>query len=107
MTRSPNSHMRLRKALLICGAVVLLSSITTLAIASHRIVAEQSAYSAPNSERCQAERINASALLPGTSVAATPLPGSRDALALTQVSLLGVPASALGDVRVVGSRTGK
>ena len=38
---------RLRVLLMVCAAVVLLSSITTLAIASHRIVAEQSAFFGP------------------------------------------------------------
>ncbi|HEX4467527.1 MAG TPA: arylsulfotransferase family protein [Solirubrobacteraceae bacterium] len=98
--------MRLRKALMVCAAVVLLSSITTLAIASHRIVAEQSAFSAPASGKCQAEHVNVSAVLPATNLAVTPLPGSRDALPQTQISMLGAPSSALSDIHVVGSRTG-
>src|SRR5437879_13555403 len=51
--------------------------------------------------------LNASALLPGTSVAVSPLPGSRDASAFTQVSFLGAPAGALSSIGVSGSRTGR
>jgi hypothetical protein len=98
--------MRLRRALQGCAAVVVLSSITTLAIASRRIVAEQAAFSAPNSERCVPSTINRSAVLPGTSLAVTPLPDSYDSLPATQVSLLGAAPSALSDVHVIGSKTG-
>jgi len=54
---------------------------------------------------CAPAHMDASALLGGT-VTVSPLPGSRDASALTQVSFLGVPASALSAVAVRGSRTG-
>ena len=37
----------------------------------------------------------------------SPLSGSRDATAQTQISFLGVPASAIADVSVVGSRSGR
>ena len=36
----------------------------------------------------------------------SPLSGSRDATAQSQISFLGVPAAAIGDVSVVGSRSG-
>jgi hypothetical protein len=98
--------MRLRKALL-CGALlVVLSSATTLAIASRRIAAEQSAYSAPAAGRCTPTTPNRSAVLPGTSLAVSPLPGTYAASPATQISLLGAPASELGDIRVRGSQTG-
>jgi hypothetical protein len=57
--------------------------------------------------RCTPAHLNASALLPGTSVAVSPLPGSRDASAFTQVSFLGAPARALSEIGVRGSRTGR
>ena len=98
--------MRLRKVLL-CGALlVVLFSATTLAIASRRIAAEQSAYSAPEAGRCTPTTPNRSAVLPGTSLAVSPLPGTYAASPATQISLLGAPASALSDVRVRGSQTG-
>jgi hypothetical protein len=50
--------------------------------------------------------LNRSAILPGARLAVSPLPGSRDVSPYTQISLLGAPARALGDVRVGGSKTG-
>jgi hypothetical protein len=44
--------------------------------------------------------------LQGGSVTVSPLPGSRDASPLTQISFLGVPAGELRVISVVGSRTG-
>lgn len=55
---------------------------------------------------CVPARLNASAVLPGSNVRVSPLPGSLDASPRTQVSLLGVPASRLSDIRVAGSRSG-
>jgi hypothetical protein len=98
--------MRLRKVLL-CGAiVVVLSSVATLALASRRIAAEQSAYSAPSAGRCTPEALNRSAVLPGTSLAVSPLPGTYVASPDTQISLLGEPTSDISDVRVNGSQSG-
>ena len=88
------------------GALVALSSATTLALASKRIVAEQAAFRAPAAARCVPTTLNRSAVLPGTSLAVSPLPGSYDASARTQISLLGAPPGALSDVRVEGSRSG-
>jgi hypothetical protein len=98
--------MRLRKALLFGIVVVVLASATTLALAARRISAEQSAYTAPSAGRCTPTRLNASAVLPGTSVAVSPQPDSYTASPATQVSLLGEPASAFSDIRVSGSETG-
>ncbi len=83
-----------------------LCSASTLALASRRIVAEQAAFRAPAAARCTPARPNVSAVLPGTSLAVSPLPGSYDASPYAQVSLLGAPPGALSDVRVSGSRTG-
>jgi hypothetical protein len=54
---------------------------------------------------CAPSILNRSALLDG-AVTVSPLPGSRDASPLTQISLLGVPASELSEVSVRGSRSG-
>ncbi len=56
--------------------------------------------------RCVPAQLNASDVLPGTSVAVSPLPGSYDASPSTQVSFLGAPAAALSGIRVSGSQTG-
>jgi hypothetical protein len=98
--------MLLRRVLL-CGALlVVISSATALALASKRITAEQAAYSAPSAGRCAPSTLNGSAVLPGTTLAVSPLPDSYDASPTTQISLLGAPASAIGDVHVSGSQTG-
>ncbi len=54
---------------------------------------------------CAPSRLNRSALI-GGAVTVSPLPGSRDASPLTQLSFLGVPAAELSVVRVRGSRSG-
>jgi hypothetical protein len=101
-----HSQHRLRKALVLGGAVIVLSSAGTLAFASRRIVAEQAAYRAPAVGRCAPSTLNRSAVLPGTSLAVSPLPDSYYASAYTQISLLGVAKGRLGDVRASGSETG-
>lgn len=97
----------MRRFLILAGAAVILSCAVTLAFASRRIVSEEAAFSAPAAGRCEAARLNVSALLPGTSVAVSPLPGSYDAPPRTQISMLGAPAHALSSVHVVGSRSGE
>ncbi len=54
---------------------------------------------------CAPSQINRSSLLAG-AVTVSPLPGSRDASPLTQISVLGAPAAALSAVQVRGSRSG-
>jgi hypothetical protein len=100
------THRHLHKALFGGGVLVALCSATTLAVASKRIFAEQAAFRAPAAARCVPARTNTSALLPGTSLAVSPLPGSYDASPYTQISLLGAPQGALSGVRVSGSKTG-
>jgi Arylsulfotransferase (ASST) len=97
---------RVPRTLAACAALIALSSATTLALASRRIVAEQAAYSLPAAARCTPTTLNRSALLPGTSLAVSPLPDSYDASPRTQISLLGAPPSDLLDVTVSGSQTG-
>jgi hypothetical protein len=107
MTRVRTFAIRRLRVLLAGGAVVVvLASATTLALASHRIEAEQAAYSVPSAGRCTPTKLNASALLAGTGMAVSPLPDSYDASTETQISLLGAVPSRLGAVHVVGSQTG-
>jgi hypothetical protein len=56
--------------------------------------------------RCVPAQLNASDVLPGTTLAVSPLPGSYDASPYTQVSFVGAPAAALSGIRVSGSQTG-
>ena len=92
---------------MIGGIVVVLGCVATLALAAHRIKAEQAAFRAPAAARCQPRTFNTSAVLPGTSLSVSPLPDSYDASYRTQISLLGVPAAALSSVTVTGSDSGR
>jgi hypothetical protein len=56
---------------------------------------------------CQPSTLDASQALAGGAVTVSPAPDSLDASYRSQISLLGVPASELGDVSVVGSRSGR
>ena len=100
------SHHRLRGGLLIASVVVAAGCAAAIAIASGRIKAEQAAFRAPAAARCVPSTLNRSATLPGTSLSVAPLPDSYDASYRTQISLLGVPAQALGQLSVKGSTSG-
>lgn len=106
-TPHPHSHRRLRQAPLLAGvALVATLTVAALAFASRRIAAENAAYSAQATTSCVPSQLNRSAVLPGTSIAVSPLPGSYDASPDTQISLLGASPSALGDISATGSRSG-
>jgi hypothetical protein len=94
----------LRRALTVGGALTAVAA--ALAFGAHRIAATDAAYTAPGGTSCVPAHLNASAVLPGTSISASPLPGAYDASASTQISLLGAPASALSGVSVAGSQSG-
>lgn len=96
----------MRRALIYCGVLIAVASSGTLAFAAKRIVAEDAAYRAPAGPQCVPSQLNRSALLPGTSLAVSPLPDSYDASSRTQISLLGAPASALSAVTASGSSSG-
>jgi hypothetical protein len=69
------------------------------------LAASGDAFAARVGPSCVPSRLDNSALQAGV-VTVSPLAGSRDASARTQISFLGVPAADLGGVSVVGSRTG-
>jgi Arylsulfotransferase (ASST) len=100
------THRRLRRTLIAAAVLVVASSAGALAFGSRRIAAEDAAYNAPSAPSCVPSQLNRSAVLPGTSLAVSPLPGSYDASASTQISLLGAPASALSAVSARGSHSG-
>jgi Arylsulfotransferase (ASST) len=77
-----------------------------IAPAISRIEKEQANYGGPTAARCLPERLNVSAVLPGSDLAVSPLPDSRDASPHAQISLLGVPSHDISDVNVAGSFTG-
>jgi hypothetical protein len=100
------SDQRLRWALVGSGAAIVALSSGTLVAASSRIEREQAAYSGPAALECVPARLNASALLPGVGLTVSPMPGSHEASAHTQISMLGAPPGEIASVRVSGSATG-
>ena len=85
---------------------MVLSCAGTLTFGGQRIAAEEAAFTGPATVDCVPSALNRSALLPGTSLAVSPLPDSLDASPRTQISLLGVPSSQLAKVTVSGSMSG-
>ncbi len=96
----------MRRTLIVAGALAALFGASALAFAAKRIAAKEAAYGAPSAPPCAPSQLNRSAVLPGTSLAVSPLPGSYDASASTQISLLGAPIGALSAVSVSGSYSG-
>jgi Arylsulfotransferase (ASST) len=95
------------------GGLVALALVLVLAavgLTSSRATAPllraSSARAASVSPSCVPPRLNVSAALAGSRVTVSPGPETRDAAAVTQISLLGVPAAELANVVVTGSRTG-
>ncbi len=95
--RTLNTTARIAARLALCCAAAA-PTLGALALAQ-----SASAASAPN---CVPAVLNRSSLLPGTSLAVAPLPGSYDALPTTQISFLGAPPAALRIVGVSGTSSG-
>jgi Arylsulfotransferase (ASST) len=96
----------LPKALVGLGAVVALANVAMLAYGARRILTSHTRYTARSTVPCAPAELNRSAVLPGTTLAVSPLPGSRDASPATQISLLGTPGVNRVRVRVRGSASG-
>jgi hypothetical protein len=100
----------LARALLVATALVAGSGAATLALAAPPSAAHNRAHHRARrvrpGPRCVPAVLDRSALLSGTRLAVSPLPGSLDASPDTQISLLGVPAPALSGLSVRGSKTG-
>jgi hypothetical protein len=99
------SRVRLRRAVALTCTLALAASLAGLAVASRRII-EPVAFRAAAGGVCVPRTLNRSAVLPGTSLAVSPLPDSYDAGPHTQISLLGAPPGALSAITVSGSATG-
>jgi Arylsulfotransferase (ASST) len=104
--RPAHSPTRLRLAAIVGGMSIVALTAAALAYGAHRITAHDASYQSPGGSGCVPAQLNRSAVLSGTSLAVSPLPGSYDASASTQISLLGAPASALSGVSATGSRSG-
>jgi Arylsulfotransferase (ASST) len=92
-----------RRGSILCGATVAL---LFAGVGGEHLLARRAVADGPPAGQCVPATLNRSAVLPGTGVSVSPLPDSLDASPQTQISLLGVPAGQLSDVRVKGSRTG-
>jgi Arylsulfotransferase (ASST) len=77
----------------------------TAAAAPSSVLARAAAVAAPGASACTPQALGASAQLDG-AVTVSPMPGAADASPQTQISFLGVPASALSELLVIGSRSG-
>jgi Arylsulfotransferase (ASST) len=70
------------------------------------VVASPVAIAASTAPACAPPSLNVSAALAGGAVTVSPAPDSVDASYRTQISFVGVPASDVTQISVVGSRTG-
>jgi hypothetical protein len=95
----------LRRTLALLAVSIVLSTVASLSFAAKRIAAEDTPYKGSSAPQCVPSQLNRSDILPGTSVAVSPLPDSLDASYRTQISFVGT-ASELSDISVSGSRTG-
>jgi hypothetical protein len=97
----------LRRMLVLLGAAILTGTVATLTFGAKRIAAENAAYKGPAAPQCVPSHLGRTAILPGTKLEVSPLPDSLDASYSTQISMLGYPASALSEISVDGSSSGK
>lgn len=94
--------MSIRSAAGVGAALTTLAIVGVLALAADRTNGQGT----PGEVRCTPTTLNRSAVLPGTTLAVSPLPDSYDASPLTQISMVGAPASAITVLSVHGSQTG-
>jgi Arylsulfotransferase (ASST) len=88
-------------------AASLVAAIAAAAALAPGVIAVGGASAQPSrGPRCVPAHLNVSAIVPGTNLAVSPLPGSYDASPATQISMLGAPASALSAITATGSQTG-
>jgi hypothetical protein len=94
---------------LVTGAVDLSSGSSRRSPGHRRSSADASPSSSTSgtSPRCTPASLNRSAMLPGTPLSVSPLPGTMVAEPTAQISMLGVPAGEIAAVSVSGSRSGR
>ncbi|MGN6372086.1 MAG: arylsulfotransferase family protein [Solirubrobacteraceae bacterium] len=101
---TPVPRRRTRRATFGLVAILALVGFGGQRVLAHR---SSSSHGAPPAiARCVPAKLNASALLPGTTLTVAPMPGSYVASPHAQISLLGAPAHTLSDITVHGSQTG-
>jgi hypothetical protein len=103
---TPVQRRRTRRATFGLVAILALVGFGGQRVLAHRSSATTTHSGSLPSARCAPAKLNASALLPGTTLTVAPMPGSYIASPHAQISLLGAPAHALSDISVRGSQTG-
>lgn len=103
---TPVQRRRTRRATFGLVAILALVGFGGQRVLAHRSSATTTHSGSLPSARCAPAKLNASALLPGTTLTVAPMPGSYIASPHAQISLLGAPAPALSDISVRGSQTG-
>ena len=86
------------------AAILLVALMAALVVAA--LWGSEARAGSPAAVACVPHQLNVSASLAGGRLTVSPLPGSRDSSALTQISLLGTPAGEIEQLTVRGSRTG-
>ncbi len=104
--RSGRPRRQLRRGIVAAIVVIAVGAGAAIALAGKHIESEQAAYGGPQAPRCVPEQLNVSDVLPETSLAVNPMPGSFDAMPQAQISMLGAPARDISQVSVTGSETG-
>lgn len=102
---APGPRRRTRRATFGLVAILALVGFGGQRVLAHRSSATTHIGSLPIA-RCVPAQLNASALLPGTTLTVAPMPGTYIASPHAQISLLGAPAHTLSDISVHGSQTG-
>jgi hypothetical protein len=100
-----HSHMR-RNVLIILGSAVLAWAVLAVALGSPSLKLLSGSRSSEVSPSCLPSTLEHTATLPGTDVDVSPEPGTDTANPNTQVSFLGVPATEIRGISVVGRRSG-
>jgi len=98
--------MRRRRTLLITGSRRATLVAIALAAALTLRFAPSVGAASSTAPACTPATLNTSAALAGGAVTVSPAPETMDASYHTQISFLGVPATSLEDIEVVGSRSG-
>lgn len=98
------------RAIAVSGAITLLAGTVTLPVGMARVAGASTHSRARDGSAAVSATGTLGAASPmstsAPSVTISPLPGTRDAAASTQISFLGAPASEIRNVSVVGSRSG-
>lgn len=97
---------RTRRATFGLVAILALVGFGGQRVLAHRSSATTTQSGSLPNARCVPEKLNASALLSGTTLTVAPMSGTYIASPHAQISLLGAPAHTLSDIHVHGSRTG-